>query len=171
MFFVTERNLMMRRSMFGMAACAALVFQTAALAQGQLAQGQADGAADRVNQLLVQAQKICPVSGEDLTSMGGPIEAKIDKQTVFLCCRGCMGRPVQKQHWDQIQSNQKKAQGKCPVMDKPLPEKTLSTVVKGRRVFVCCPPCTKKIQANPEKYLAEVNKLLEENLSPKSSLQ
>ena len=155
---------MMRGSMFGLAACAALVFQTAALAQSQT-----DVAAEKVDRLLVQAQKICPVSGKDLTAMGGPIKAEIGKQTVFLCCRGCLEHRVHKQHWNQVQANLKNAQGKCPVMDKPLPEKTLSTVVQGRRVFVCCPPCTKKIQADPEKYLAEVNKLLEENLSPKSS--
>lgn len=154
----------MRNFAFVLSACAVVAFQAAALAQEA---GEDD--AKNKQRLLVQAQKICPVAGKVLTSMGGPIKAKIGDQTVFLCCKGCFGREIQQPHWEQIQANRIAAQGNCPAMDKPLPENPTSTVVQGRQVFVCCPPCTKKINADPEQYLAKVDKLLEENLNRDAS--
>lgn len=117
------------------------------------------------NRLLARAQKICPVSGKNLDSMGGPIKAEVDGRTVFLCCQGCFKGKVQKEHWAQVNANLISAQGKCPVMGKPLPEKPASIVVEKRIVFVCCPPCTKKIEADSKRYLAAVDKLLEANLA------
>jgi len=42
--------------------------------------------ADRV---LAEKQKVCPVSGEPLGSMGKPIKVEVKGRTVFLCCEGC----------------------------------------------------------------------------------
>lgn len=165
MVFTLERNSMMHKFMLGLAAAAAVVLQTTAFAESPAAEEA------KTNRLLVKAQKICPVSGKGLTEMGGPVKAEIGKESLFLCCKACFGGQILNDHWDQIQANLKKAQGKCPVMGKPLPEKTLSTVVKGRRVFVCCPPCTNKIEADPKRYLAKVDKLLEENLGGEDRLQ
>lgn len=36
-----------------------------------------------------QKQKVCPVSGEALGSMGKPVKVTVKDQTVFLCCSGC----------------------------------------------------------------------------------
>jgi len=36
-------------------------------------------------------QKICPVSGELLGSMGAPIKVTVKDREVFLCCAGCEG--------------------------------------------------------------------------------
>ena len=114
--------------------------------------------------MLVTAQKICPVTGKDLKSMGGPVKSTRGEQTVYLCCKGCFKGQIDKQHADQIDKNLIAAQGKCPVMGKKLPDSPVSVVVKGRKVFVCCPPCTDKIKADPDKHLAIVNKLLAEHL-------
>ena len=114
--------------------------------------------------LLAAAQKLCPVSGEDLRSMGGPIKAKSGDQTIFLCCKGCVGKPISKENWAKVTANLAAAQGRCPVMNRPLPQGAASTVVNGHKVFVCCPPCTGKIQANPEKYLAVVDAMLAKNV-------
>ncbi len=38
---------------------------------------------------LIAYQKICPVSGRPLGSMGTPVKVQADSQTVFLCCSGC----------------------------------------------------------------------------------
>ena len=46
-------------------------------------------AADRK---LALAQRICPVTGVALGSMGVPIKITLRGQTVFLCCKGCMGK-------------------------------------------------------------------------------
>jgi hypothetical protein len=38
---------------------------------------------------LAEKQKVCPVSGELLGSMGKPVKLEIKGRTVFLCCGGC----------------------------------------------------------------------------------
>jgi YHS domain-containing protein len=38
---------------------------------------------------IAQKQKVCPVTGEALGSMGKPYKVTIKGQTVFLCCDGC----------------------------------------------------------------------------------
>lgn len=41
------------------------------------------------DQKLVAAQKICPVTGADLNSMGGPLPVDVSGRRVFICCAGC----------------------------------------------------------------------------------
>jgi membrane fusion protein, copper/silver efflux system len=38
---------------------------------------------------LAVRQKVCPVTGELLDSMGGPIRVEVSGRTVFVCCQGC----------------------------------------------------------------------------------
>ena len=38
-------------------------------------------------------------------------------------------------------------------MDKPLPKNPKSIIVEGRIVYICGPPCAKKIEADPKTYL------------------
>jgi hypothetical protein len=42
-------------------------------------------------------------------------------------------------------------------MKKELPEGAKWTVVRGEVVYVCCPPCIKKIAANPDESLRQVD--------------
>ncbi|MFI4848959.1 MAG: hypothetical protein ACIAZJ_07680 [Gimesia chilikensis] len=116
------------------------------------------------DQLRIAAQKICPVSGQKLGDHGKPIKVKVGKESVYLCCKGCLNSKVNPQHWSSIHANYAKAQGKCPVMKKQLPQKPKWTIVDGRIVYVCCPPCTKKIAADPEAYLSKVDDLYSANL-------
>jgi Cu(I)/Ag(I) efflux system membrane fusion protein len=41
---------------------------------------------------LALAQRICPVTGAALGSMGVPVKITLRSQPVFLCCKGCMGK-------------------------------------------------------------------------------
>jgi len=91
------------------------------------------------DQLQIAVQKICPVSGGALGSMGDPVKVKVGEQVAFLCCKGCQG------------------QGTCPIMGKPVDATMKSTVVNGQQVFVCCPPCIAKIQADADGSLKKVN--------------
>lgn len=109
------------------------------------------------DQNRVAVQKICPVSGQQLGAHGQPVKVKIGEEVVFLCCKGCLKGKVSAEHWATIHANFAKAQGKCPVMNKTLPKNPKWTVANGRIVYVCCPPCTKKIAAAPEKYLKAVD--------------
>jgi hypothetical protein len=38
----------------------------------------------------IARQKVCPVSGEPLGSMGDPIKVLIDGKPLYLCCEGCV---------------------------------------------------------------------------------
>lgn len=111
------------------------------------------------DQLRIAVQKICPVTGGKLGSMGDPVKAKIGQEEVFLCCDGCLNEKVNKDHWAAIHANIAKAQAKCPVMNKSLPENPKWTIAEGQIVYVCCPGCEKKIEANPKAYLQRVDAL------------
>jgi Cu(I)/Ag(I) efflux system membrane fusion protein len=38
---------------------------------------------------LIARQKVCPVTGNDLDSMGGPVRVEVNGRVVFICCEGC----------------------------------------------------------------------------------
>ncbi len=109
------------------------------------------------DQLRVEAQQICPVSGKRLGNMGAPIKRRIGQQELFLCCDGCAKGKVNKDHWATIHKNIKQAQSICPVMGKPLPAKSKWTIVQGQLIYVCCPPCIEKIQREPAKWLKKID--------------
>ena len=104
----------------------------------------------------IGVQAICPVSGKPLGSMGKPVKVKVGDEELFLCCRGCARGQIDKQHWVTIHENFARAQGKCPVMDKSLPARPKWTFIDGQIVYVCCPPCTRKIEKEPAKFLNKV---------------
>lgn len=118
-------------------------------------------------EIRMAVQEICPVSGEKLGSHGDPIEVKIGKEQVFLCCKGCTSGKVKPEHWAKIHANFAKAQGICPVMKNELPKNAKWTIVEGRIVYVCCPPCIKKIEADPKTYLKKVDELYLASLKAK----
>lgn len=116
------------------------------------------------DQLKIAAQKICPVMGKALGSMGTPIKMKIGGQELFLCCKACATKQVSREHWATIHTNFAKAQGKCPVMGKDLPPGSKWTVVDGQIFYVCCPPCIDKIKADPKTYFAKLDALYTANV-------
>ena len=63
------------------------------------------------DQLQIAVQKICPVSGGALGSMGDPVKVKVGEQVAFLCCKGCQGKELNAEHWKTIQTNIAAAQG------------------------------------------------------------
>lgn len=111
------------------------------------------------DQLRIAAQKICPVSGEKLGTHGTPIKVTVgqQKEEIYLCCQACTKGKLDAKHWATIHANVAKAQGKCPVMQKSLPKNPKWTVVNGQIVYVCCPPCTDKIENDPETFLKKVD--------------
>lgn len=121
------------------------------------------------DQLRIAAQKICPVTGEKLGSHGTPVKVTVgqQKEEVFLCCKGCLKGQLDAKHWKTIHANFAKTQAKCPVMGHDLPEKPKWTIVDGQIIYVCCPPCTKKIAVEKEKYLKKVDGLYAKSLTKK----
>ena len=43
----------------------------------------------KADRALAEKQKVCPVSGEPLGSMGKPYKVTVKGQDVLLCCQGC----------------------------------------------------------------------------------
>lgn len=121
------------------------------------------------DRLRIAVQDICPVSGEKLGSMGDPIKVTVgpEHEEIFLCCKGCLKRSINPDHWATIHANIAKAQGRCPIMKKELPAGAKWTVVQGEVIYVCCPPCIKKIAAHPEESLEQVDAYYTAYLSSK----
>jgi hypothetical protein len=55
----------------------------------QLATPPPAGTLSPEDRLLADRQKLCPVTGEPLDSMGGPVRVSVAGRTVFICCKGC----------------------------------------------------------------------------------
>ena len=123
-------------------------------------------AAARSEQLHIQAQAICPVTGEKLGSMGEPVKVKVGEEVAYLCCKGCLNKKISAEHWKTVQANLAKAQGVCPIMLEPVDASMKSTVVSGRRIYVCCPPCIQKIQAQPGQALETLDQLISNGGKP-----
>lgn len=125
---------------------------------GSVASAQQLTERDRIH---IAVQQICPVSGQRLGEHGPPIKVTVgqQKEEVFLCCKACLSGKIEPQHWATIHANYARAQGKCPVMNKPLPRGAKWTIVQGRVVYVCCPPCIDKLAAEPAKYLGKLDSL------------
>ncbi|MBM4090669.1 MAG: hypothetical protein FJ276_14795 [Planctomycetes bacterium] len=114
--------------------------------------------------LHITVQKICPISGETLGQRGQPVKVRIDEETVYLCCKACLKNEVNPRHWITIHANIAKAQRICPVMKHELPDNPKWTIVEGQIIFVCCPPCIPKIEADPATYRRQVDQLYEKSL-------
>jgi hypothetical protein len=117
-------------------------------------------------QLHIGVQQICPVSGLPLGDHGPPVKVLVGEQEeeIFLCCKACATRQIDAAHWKTIHTNIAAAQRVCPVMKKDLPAKPAWEIIGGRVVFVCCPPCLKKIAAEPESHLQQIDQLYAESL-------
>ena len=113
----------------------------------------------RRDQLRTAVQGICPISGERLGQHGPPVKVQVGKETVFLCCQGCLKGQISPQHWATIHANIARAQTACPVMKKNLPANPKWMITEGQVVYICCPPCTDKIDAQPEMYLRQIDEL------------
>jgi hypothetical protein len=53
------------------------------------------GSSSEEDRLLSARQKICPVTGEPLDSMGGPVRVEVSGRVVFVCCKACE-KPLRK---------------------------------------------------------------------------
>lgn len=47
---------------------------------------------NEADRALAAKQKLCPVTGELLGSMGAPLQVQVKDQSVWICCDGCEGR-------------------------------------------------------------------------------
>ena len=134
----------------------ALALAALALGIGSVASAQELSRSDKIH---IAVQEICPITGERLGGHGTPFKVRIGEETVFVCCKGCLKDPVDPKHWATIHANFARAQRICPIMKHDLPDKPKWTIVEGQIVYVCCPPCTKKIAEDPQAVLRQIDEL------------
>ena len=129
----------------------------------------------------IEAQEVCPVSGQPLGSMGAPIAVTVGNDTMYVCCAGCVDKAkadfskylamttgatgkvppgseeVRPGVYKVSASDQPfiAAQKNCPVMDEPLGGMgaPLKVHANGQAIYICCAGCAKKIADDPDKYL------------------
>ena len=112
----------------------------------------------------------CPVSGEPLGEMGDPIVKKYNGREIRFCCKKCVGKFEKdlKASMKKVDEAIIKDQMRyyplqtCPVSGEPLTEdgedKAVNFVYGNRLVRLCCNMCKKKFKANPQKYIAALDK-------------
>ena len=116
---------------------------------------QKESSEQRRERLRISVQAICPVKMTDPET----------KEILYVCCADCLKSKPDAKYLDKIRSNFAKAQGHCLVMtDNEVSEKSKHGIVEGHFVYVCCPPCVKKMTAAPEKFLAKLDDLYEASL-------
>lgn len=111
----------------------------------------------------------CPVSGQNLGSMGDPIVKKYDGREVRFCCGGCIGKfeADQTGYWEKIDRQIVKDQLRyypaqtCVVSGEPLVENgedIASNMVYGNRlVRLCCKMCERQFKADPKKFIKKLD--------------
>ncbi len=122
--------------------------------------------ASQADQPAINAQRVCPVTGKLLGSMGAPIKVSRGNQAVLLCCPGCvakvqaipdtfLGRELKVSKPTQADQKAIAAQKVCPITGEDLESMGMPIKISDgdRSVFVCCRGCLAKVQADPGKYL------------------
>jgi Cu(I)/Ag(I) efflux system membrane fusion protein len=105
-------------------------------------------------------QKLCPVTGSELGSMGDPLPVKLASGQVWICCEGCQS-PLEEQPGKYLPKLARvewtvEEQGICPVTRAKLGSmgEPLAVEVANQKVWVCCGGCPEKLKAQPDRYLA-----------------
>ncbi len=121
----------------------------------------------RRERLRIAVQSICPVTGESLTEHDKPVKMTDPdtKEVLYVCCEACLKSKPEAKYLETIRSNFAKAQGHCLVMtDNEVSTDSKHGIIEGQFVYVCCPPCVKKMNADPAKFLAKLDDLYEASL-------
>lgn len=143
---------------------AMICFLFLAIAAGMVAAfADENGTLSKRDSLRIAVQKICPISGQELPP--GKLLPKwtdsTTKEELFVCCEKCVAGNPDSKHLEKIRSRQASAQSECLVMENEVSSESKSRIIAGYRVFVCCPPCFKKVEKAQEKYFSKLDELHE----------
>lgn len=123
----------------------------------------------------------CPVTGQKLTAMGGPIDYTHDGQALKLCCKGCIEKfEAEPQQYlkkiDEMIAEKELARyplencpvtgGKLGMMGEPVNHQH-----QGRLVRFCCQGCVEKFASDSAKYGKEMDEAIVKKQLPLYPLQ
>jgi hypothetical protein len=110
---------------------------------------------------------ICPVTGQALDAMGGPVIETINEREVRFCCAGCVGRyraniEEYEAKVDAAIIEQQREQyptDRCVVMDTALGSMgdPMDHVHGNRLVRFCCAGCVRMFTQDPKPRLAKLD--------------
>lgn len=112
----------------------------------------------------------CPVSGEELGSMGDPVVKVYDGREVRFCCDRCVGKfeKDQQTYWSKVDEEIIAEQlvhyplGSCPISDHELVEReehgAVNVVYDNRLIRLCCADCEEDVQADPQGVMRKMDK-------------
>jgi hypothetical protein len=125
-----------------------------------------EGTASKRDSLRIAVQKFCPVSGRELPK-DQSLPTWTDtttKEQLFVCCDKCVTGTPDPKHLEKIRERQALAQRECLVMENEVSSDSKSQIIGGYRIFVCCPPCFKKVEKAQDKYFSKLDALHEQFL-------
>lgn len=119
------------------------------------------------NQLPLYPLETCAVSGQELGSMGEPLNVVVGNRLVRLCCAGCKGQVEQKREeifakLDAATIEQQKADyplERCLVTGEPLEAmgQPIEYVAGNRLLMFCCEACVGMFEKQPAKHLEKLD--------------
>ena len=114
------------------------------------------------DKMLIAAQAVCPVTGDDLNAMGTPLKVTRGDDSAFLCCQGCVQEVEAdpEKFFDETLTYTRPAesdaaaiaaQKTCPISGEPLDAmgSPIKASLGDRSVFLCC---AKDLREAPEKF-------------------
>ncbi len=136
---------------------------------------------------LALAQKVCPVTGAKLGSMGKPYRISLGERIVFLCCKGCEGAvkkdpagilekladvtpgelsAEERAAFDKLVPEDRELalkQKRCPISGERLGSMgTPYKLILGNRVvFLCCGGCEGEARQDPDSILKKLDEVKE----------
>ena len=111
----------------------------------------------------------CPVSGEDLGSMGAPVVRVYDGREVRFCCKSCIKKFEAKQadYWAKVDEEIIAEQlvhyplSTCVVSGDSLTEDgedvAVNVVIDNRLVRLCCKGCKKDLAKDPAAFMTKLD--------------
>lgn len=130
--------------------------------------------------LQASAQRLCPVTGDELGSMGPPIPVAVSGRTIQVCCKACVAAVKRNpaEYFAKVAAELESAPGQqgvnlrdqfsprpqvrtqrlCPVTGEELGSMgpPISVTISGRTIQVCCEACVAAVKRNPAEYFAKV---------------
>jgi len=111
----------------------------------------------------LKPQTDCPVMGGKINKA---VYSDFEGKRVYFCCKGCVPefnndpakylKKLETMGQAAETAPTLKPQTTCPVMTGQPIDKSLYVDYKGKRIYVCCAGCLKKLKKNPEKYLKKL---------------